>query len=146
MRLTSSGEARCTTTACTRVLVAMQQAQAVVWPACRVAVLEGGLPDWKAASLPLDTAAADEAAVKLTQTAAQAAPAASKYKATLDASKVRQASKCMSMLMLPLPLLWTCAAPPLFPLSPRSVNRTDLRGYHLGHKIPVVGQNARALL
>jgi 3-mercaptopyruvate sulfurtransferase SseA len=59
------------------------------FPACRVAVLEGGLPDWTAAGLPLETSAADEAAVKLSRTAAQAPPAAAKYKATLDTSKVR---------------------------------------------------------
>lgn len=55
----------------------------------KVAVLEGGFPEWQAAGLPVDASPADEAAVKLAREAAQSPAASTKYKAALDRSKVR---------------------------------------------------------
>lgn len=56
--------------------------------ACRVYVLDGGLPAWKAAGLPVEAGEVAEEALKAATHAARAPPAGgSKYCAALDASK-----------------------------------------------------------
>lgn len=58
-----------------------------MFPLCRIAVLEGGLPAWKAAGGPVDTSAADDVDQRPKQ-AARSGSGSTKYKATLKKDKV----------------------------------------------------------
>lgn len=54
----------------------------------KVAVLEGGLPAWKAAGLPTEGAAVDDSAIGAATAAAKAPAGTIKYKASLQRDKV----------------------------------------------------------
>lgn len=68
--------------------------------ACRVAVLDGGLPAWKAANLPLDTTLpSDHALSGVSQAAAAAsAEAALPYPARLDGGRVKSIAQVKEAL------------------------------------------------
>ncbi|KAI3430594.1 hypothetical protein D9Q98_005187 [Chlorella vulgaris] len=55
----------------------------------KVAVLDGGLPAWKAAGGEVDTSPVDQAALHAPAEALRNPPAATRYKACLDAAQVR---------------------------------------------------------
>lgn len=67
--------------------------------ACRVSVLEGGYPAWKALSLPVDAAAAADEDIAAPAAAARSPPSApAKYTAKFDASKVPARAYCCCFL------------------------------------------------
>lgn len=56
---------------------------------CRVAVLDGGMPAWKAAGFEVETSPVDEAALHAPAEALRSPPAGASYPAQLDAAQVR---------------------------------------------------------